>query len=309
MGLLFLLGRFPAAGDRRGFPWSSDGVLGRRRRQGGAQEPALLRVSRFVCVAVHVWRGWSPWPGEPLPPDLIPGRCHASFLETTCRGRHRHSAPDDGGRRSWPSAWPQYHHRSQRVVLCAQQGAEGRVPFKPGTLRIGRGERLTFQEGHPCPRPPAWRPIRSRSRPEATSQRRLMRSSPARPAARSWPPMIPTITASRLRARGQRGRPGLNRPGDSILITAAAGVVRPRAPGWPPRPSATASGGLQFGCRPLGETRCWRWGVVSVIPGGERCSWTADALTGACRQRHLEVASAGHRHRCANPHVPRSHRP
>jgi hypothetical protein len=36
--------------------------------------------------------------------------------------------------------------------------------FKPGTLRIGQGERLTFQEGHPCPRPPAWKPIRSRSR-------------------------------------------------------------------------------------------------------------------------------------------------
>ena len=57
--------------------------------------------------------------------------------------------------------------------------------FKPGTLRIGHWETLTFQEGQPRQRPQDRKPIRSRSWPEATCRGRSKRSSPARPAARS----------------------------------------------------------------------------------------------------------------------------
>jgi hypothetical protein len=70
---------------------------------------------------------------------------------------------------------------------------------------------------------------------------------------RSWPPMIPTITASRLRARGQRGRPGLNRPGDSILITAEGPVITARV-------TAPAGSTLRFIC----VTHPWMQGKLIV---------------------------------------------
>jgi hypothetical protein len=114
--------------------------------------------------------------------------------------------------------------------------------FKPGTLRIGHGEQLTFQEGPPTPEAAAWKPIRSRSWPEVYVPQTIEEVLACEacgpilaahdPDNNGEPPFEPVVNV---------GKPGLNRPGDSILITPEDPVIKARV-------TAQAGTTLRFIC-------------------------------------------------------------
>ena len=114
--------------------------------------------------------------------------------------------------------------------------------FKPGTLRIGHGEKLTFQEGPPIPEAAGQEAhtlsIVARSDVPQTIDEVLTCEACGPiltahdPDNNGEPPFNPVVNV---------GKPGLNRPGDSILITPEDPVITARV-------TAPAGTTLRFIC-------------------------------------------------------------
>ena len=108
------------------------------------------------------------------------------------------------------------------------------VPFKPGTLRIAKGERLTFQQGPVVPDvfPPDPHTLSIVERGDVPRTIEEVLTCPAcgpffeahDPGNDQEPPFNYVVNA---------GKPGLNQPGDSLLIDAEQPVTRARVTAAP----------------------------------------------------------------------------